>query len=214
MSFEESMSESVEQIVEVIGFGRRLVAYILDAVILWIVQAAIFFCGGGLLSLVGGDDSSGASLVISCLVFIVSVGYFVAFWATTGQTPGKMALGIKVIDTDGAPLSWGKAFLRYVGYIVSGVILSIGFLWIAFDDKRQGWHDKIAGTYVVGKDTHFSAADGVSLVPSDEGSSTGIVLAILAGLFFIAAPIVICAILLLLGPAVGNTFSTIIEGLE
>jgi hypothetical protein len=78
-----------------------------------------------------------------------------------------MIVGIKVVGKDGLPISSGKALLRYVGYIVSGAVLSIGFLWAAFDRKRQGWHDKMAGTYVIRDTDKFSPADTVRFVPSD-----------------------------------------------
>jgi len=90
---------------------------------------------------------------------------------STGQTLGKMVMGIKVISTDGSSVSWGKALLRLIGYIVSRIPLLLGFFWVSFDAKRQGWHDKIASTYIVRKDTHFSATDDITFVPSDAGSS-------------------------------------------
>jgi len=60
-----------------------------------------------------------------------------------------MALGIKIIRTDGSSISLGRSILRYIGYIIFGFILFIGYLWIAFDPEKQGIHDKIADTYVV-----------------------------------------------------------------
>jgi uncharacterized RDD family membrane protein YckC len=117
-----------------------------------------------------------------------------------------------VISADGSPVSWGKAFVRYLGYIVSGLVLALGFIWVAFDPKRQGWHDKIASTYVVRKETTFSAADAVTFVPSDSGSSAAIIIVALIGVF-VLVPICIIAVLLLLGPVVGNVFSNIVENL-
>lgn len=87
--------------------------------------------------------------IILAVAGIVKVAYFVGFWTWRGQTPGKMVLGIKVIRTDSSPITLGHAFLRYLGYIVSAIILYIGFIWIAFDSRKQGIHDKIADTYVV-----------------------------------------------------------------
>jgi uncharacterized RDD family membrane protein YckC len=75
--------------------------------------------------------------------------YATSFWSWRGQTLGKMLLSIKVIRTDGSNISVGYAVLRYLGYIISGVVLGLGFFWIAFDANKQGWHDKIADTYVV-----------------------------------------------------------------
>jgi uncharacterized RDD family membrane protein YckC len=60
-----------------------------------------------------------------------------------------MLIGIKVVSTDGSPITIGKAVLRYIGYIVSSLIFCLGFLWVIWDADKQGWHDKIAGTYVV-----------------------------------------------------------------
>jgi len=203
-----------ERTVTVIGFGRRLVAYLIDAIILWVVGACLGFVFFSLAASGRGQDAlTGANLALQCLSALIALAYLVVFWATSGQTPGKMALGIKVIGTDGAPVGWGKALLRYVGYIISGLVFALGFIWIAFDSKRQGWHDKIAKTYVVRKDTQFSASEPVSFVPSDAGSSTAIILVLLAFVVLILVPIVTIAILLLLGPVIGNVFSNIVENL-
>ena len=86
-----------------------------------------------------------------------------------------MVLGIKVISADGTSVGWGKALLRYIGYIISAIVLFLGFIWIAFDSKRQGWHDKIASTLVVHKDTQFSTTEPVTFVPSDQGSSAAVI---------------------------------------
>ena len=80
---------------------------------------------------------------------VISVAYWLGFWVWRGQTPGKMALGIKVIRTDSSPVKWQCALCRFLGYIVSVVTLFIGFIWVAFDGRKQGVHDKIADTYVV-----------------------------------------------------------------
>jgi uncharacterized RDD family membrane protein YckC len=218
MSFNTSLGQPIGQTVQVIGFGRRLVAYLIDVILLSVIGGCLGF-GAGVVSavLAGGRQDAGTSvtLLAQCLGVLIGAAYFVVFWATTGQTPGKMALGIKVISTDGSPVSWGKALLRYLGYIISGLVLSIGFIWAAFDAKRQGWHDKIAGTYVVPKETHFSAADAVTFVPSDSGSAAAVVVILVAiVLILVLVSIVVIAILLLLGPVVGNVFSNIIMNLE
>jgi hypothetical protein len=73
-------------------------------------------------------------------------------------------LDIKVIRTDGSSISWKEALLRYIGFIISTIPLFLGFIWIFFDSKRQGWPDKIASTYVVQKNTQFSSKDTVTFV--------------------------------------------------
>jgi uncharacterized RDD family membrane protein YckC len=81
---------------------------------------------------------------------LFSIAYYVGFWTWRGQTPGKMLLGLRVArESDGSPPGVARSILRYVGYLISGFVLFIGFIWIAFDSRKQGWHDKIAGTVVV-----------------------------------------------------------------
>ena len=81
---------------------------------------------------------------------VLSLAYYVIFTGSCGQTLGKMALRIKVIRKDGGDLGYGGAALREtIGKFVSGIILGIGYLMVAFDERKQGLHDKIAGSYVI-----------------------------------------------------------------
>jgi uncharacterized RDD family membrane protein YckC len=81
---------------------------------------------------------------------LFSIAYYVGFWTWRGQTPGMMLLGLRVArESDGIPPGLARSILRYVGYFISAFVLFIGFIWIAFDSRKQGWHDKIAGTVVV-----------------------------------------------------------------
>jgi uncharacterized RDD family membrane protein YckC len=118
------------------GFWRRLVAVIIDGVILGAIT-------GVLMAIFGAQQAA------SWLGSIIGIIYVIGFWTWRGQTPGKMVMGIKIIKTDGSPIGIGRAILRYVGYLVSTIIICIGYLMIAWDSKKQGLHDKIAGTYVV-----------------------------------------------------------------
>jgi uncharacterized RDD family membrane protein YckC len=79
----------------------------------------------------------------------VTVAYSVVFWVWRGQTVGKMVMNIRVLRGDGSNITIGYALLRYLGYIVCAIMLGTGFLWIAFDSRKQGIHDKIADTVVV-----------------------------------------------------------------
>ena len=74
----------------------------------------------------------------------------ILFWRKYGATPGKLAIYAKIVDarTGGRP-STGRLIARYFGYLVSIVPLFLGFAWIAIDRRKQGWHDKIAGTLVI-----------------------------------------------------------------
>ena len=97
----------------------------------------------------GVGDFLGMFLSFAILPAVL-MGYWIVFTAIWGQTLGKMALGIKVVDREGRPPGLWKAFLReVVGKLLSGVVIYIGYIWVAFDGEKRGWHDHIAGTYVV-----------------------------------------------------------------
>lgn len=88
-----------------------------------------------------------STMLLSFLV--VATVYFTACWATTGQTLGKLSLGIKVIRTDSSPVDLRFALRRFLGCILCTAALGIGFIVVAFDSHKQGWHDRLADTYVV-----------------------------------------------------------------
>ncbi len=118
--------------------GSRFLAFLIDVVILMVIQA--------ILGMVVGDNAS-ASTGLSLLV---TVGYYVFYQQRMGQTVGKKAMKIKVVDASGNTPTLGIFALReVVGKFVSGIILCIGYLMILWDPKKQGLHDKIASTYVV-----------------------------------------------------------------
>ena len=135
------------------GFWIRVVATIIDAVIVFILQ----FVLGSLLALTGfatGGVNEGAvsNMVILIQIFgyILSFAYYIIFTGHCGQTPGKMALRIKVIRSDGSQISYGRAAFREVpAKFISGIILGIGYLMVAFDEQKQGLHDRMADTYVI-----------------------------------------------------------------
>lgn len=74
----------------------------------------------------------------------------ILFWMARQATPGKMVFGARVVDaTSGLPIRFGQACIRYIGYYVSAIVLCLGFIWVAIDPRKQGWHDKMANTIVV-----------------------------------------------------------------
>lgn len=120
---------------ELAGIGERFLALIVDSVILGIISGALGADGRWFLGGVVG--------------FIVGVGYHWYFLTRqSGQTPGKMLLNIRVIKTDGTPISDTDAVLRYIGYVIN-FMLVLPWLWAVIDSENQGWHDKIAKTYVI-----------------------------------------------------------------
>jgi uncharacterized RDD family membrane protein YckC len=84
--------------------------------------------------------------------------YAATMWKMRGTTVGGIICGLKVIRLDGRPLDWTTAIVRALGCFVSLVVVGLGFIWVVFDDQKQSWHDKIAGTTVV------RVPKGVSLV--------------------------------------------------
>jgi uncharacterized RDD family membrane protein YckC len=84
------------------------------------------------------------------LSFVAVAVAVIGFWRYCGATPGKIAVGLKIVDAaTGAPPTLGRLVLRFFAYFVSALPLYLGFLWAAFDRRKQGWHDKIARTVVI-----------------------------------------------------------------
>jgi uncharacterized RDD family membrane protein YckC len=86
---------------------------------------------------------------LNVVIFVLYLVYFTFFLGTRGQTPGKMLCGLKVVRLDGSPVGFGRAAIRTLGYVLNQFTLYIGFLWVAIDPRKQGLHDKIAGTYEI-----------------------------------------------------------------
>lgn len=124
------------------GFWRRYFAYTIDMMIIGIVNASVGFSFAFAMS----ENGQGWAFLPSLLI---SAGYFVYFWSKqNGQTLGNRILAIKVVKEDGTTLDPMTGVVRYLGYLLSGAVLSLGYLWSIWDSKKQGWHDKIAKTIV------------------------------------------------------------------
>ncbi len=143
------------------GFWRRAVAYGIDKTILQIFFI-ILFVAGLLIQGVGQPVwhwmemdlyeslvESGVIWIYYLMVLFLDMIYFTWFHGSIGQTPGKMLMKLRVVQATGEPMTFGLAFLRWVGYLISTLAAYLGFIWIAFDRRKQGWHDKVAGTIVV-----------------------------------------------------------------
>lgn len=135
---------------EYVGFWPRVGASILDTIVVLVITLP-------LLSLIYGSAywtsdkfiMGPADFLISWVLPAVA---FVWLWVKTGQTPGKMAIGAKIVDAEtGQNISVGKAIGRYLSYFISAIAFCIGYIWVGFDPKKKGWHDHIAGTVVIRK---------------------------------------------------------------
>jgi uncharacterized RDD family membrane protein YckC len=119
------------------SFGRRLVAALVDG----LVFAVLF---GLLFALTNQGVAYGVGILFSLAYYTYFEG------SASGQTVGKRALGIRVIDfRTGAPIGYGRAFIRWIGRILSQIPCYLGYLWMLWDKEKQTWHDKLANDVVV-----------------------------------------------------------------
>lgn len=133
---------------EYAGFWIRLGATLVDTILIMVISVPLLVWIYGSSYLGDGRLIHGpAEFLISWVAPSVAT---ILFWRYKEATPGKMMLSLRIVDAQsGETPSIGQLIGRYFAYLVSGVVLCLGFLWIAFDRKKQGWHDKLAGTVVV-----------------------------------------------------------------
>jgi uncharacterized RDD family membrane protein YckC len=125
--------------------GSRLVAYILDLLIQFVIVVVL-----GIATIVLGAIFFPLAIVTSLAIIAVSLGYFPWFWARSGQTPGMAQMKIKVVrDADGGDLTAGQAILRVIGLWIGLAVFYIGVIWIFIDKRKRGWQDLIGGTVVI-----------------------------------------------------------------
>ncbi len=133
---------------EYVGFWSRVGASIIDSLLVAVI------CLPLVTWLYGGDYWLDPRLIKGPLDFLISwilpaVG-IVLFWIYRQATPGKMAISARIVDakTGQAP-STRQLVIRYLGYFISTIPFGLGLMWVGFDPRKQGWHDKLAGTVVV-----------------------------------------------------------------
>jgi len=133
-----------------IGFWKRFGATIVDTILLFIITCPplIWIYGWAYFDYDQTGFLAGpADFVISWIIPFIIVLFF---WMQKQATPGKMVIHAKIIDAKtGAKPTVKQWILRYIGYFISLIPLGLGYIWVAFDSRKQGWHDKIAGTVVV-----------------------------------------------------------------
>lgn len=139
-----------EMDVEYAGFWARVLASIIDSIcaMMIIVPVILAVYGTEYLSLV--QDKFVAGPVDMLVKYLFPAVATIIFWLARQATPGKMVIGVRVVDAETlGKLSVGQAILRYLGYYVSMIPLMLGLIWVGIDARKQGWHDKIAGTLVI-----------------------------------------------------------------
>ena len=134
------------------GFWKRFGALFIDTIVTIIGGAVIGFIFAIILFAGGIEDPDVLEGLGNILGFFLGWLYFSLMESSPTQgTLGKMALAIRVNDLEGNQVGFGKATGRYFGKIISTLILLIGFIMVAFTEKKQGLHDMMAGCLVVNK---------------------------------------------------------------
>jgi uncharacterized RDD family membrane protein YckC len=133
---------------EYVGFWSRLGASIIDSIIIIVITLPTLYL------IYGGDYFNSEEFIQGFSDVIISYVFpllaTILFWIYKCATPGKIALSVKIVDAKtGNNPTVRQSIIRYLGYYVSLIPLGLGFLWIAWDAKKQGWHDKMAGTVVI-----------------------------------------------------------------
>lgn len=137
---------------EYAGFWLRTGATIIDSILILLVTTPMLLTIYGLVYytdptpvIIAGPADFLVSYVFPAIAVIV-------FWQRKQATPGKMLVAVKIVDaTTGNPASTYQLIGRYFAYIISAIPLGLGYLWVVFDRRKQGWHDKLAGTMVIKK---------------------------------------------------------------
>lgn len=144
---------------QVIGFWKRLCAYLIDCFLLSTVYSIFYLSLTGISTIpLVIDENTGTSvffgmqMFIFVVIYILNACYYVFLQSSKLQgTIGKRLLGIKVVDESGGRISIGSSLLRFIAYSILSPIFYIGFIMVAFTKKKQGLHDLIAKTYVVNR---------------------------------------------------------------
>ena len=133
---------------EYVGFWARFAATLIDSILVIAVTLPITFAIYGKEYFLGAQLIKGfTDVAVNYLLPAIAI---LLFWMYRSATPGKMALGATIVDSmTGRPPTKGQLIGRYFAYYLSIIPLCLGFLWIAFDPRKRGWHDILAGTVVV-----------------------------------------------------------------
>ncbi|WP_411885075.1 RDD family protein [Polaromonas sp. YR568] len=135
---------------EYAGFWIRVWASLIDTVLLCILVYPLLTAIYGDAYWESTDFVHGPMDVL--ISWVLPAVVVVVFWLTRQATPGKMAIAARIVDAKtGDKPTTSQLLIRYVGYFVSTIPLCLGLFWVAFDARKQGWHDKMAGTVVVRK---------------------------------------------------------------
>jgi uncharacterized RDD family membrane protein YckC len=146
---EAVMSQAAGEGLEYVGFWLRVGAALIDTLLLLVVclPLATAIYGADYWRVTDKLLHGPADFLINWVLPAIAI---VLFWIYRQATPGKIAIGARIVDTNtGGKPSTRQLVIRYAGYYVATIPLLLGLVWVAFDARKQGWHDKMAGTVVV-----------------------------------------------------------------
>ena len=134
-----------------VGLYTRVIAFVLDAALINLVAIVVAVGASLILSLfhIPKELKTVLAAIAGAAYIVWSIGYFVAFWSSTGQTPGSRLMQIRVVTANGGPFRPRRAILRCIGLVLAALPLFAGYVLILFDGKRRGFQDRLAGTLVV-----------------------------------------------------------------
>jgi uncharacterized RDD family membrane protein YckC len=137
------------------GFWIRVVAYVIDSIIVGVigfVLSLVFAIVAVIVNpnVVADSQSTTVNLADNLVSLVISFAYFAGLWTLNGATYGQRWLGLRVVDANTfEAIRPGQAALRWLGLVISFLVLLLGVIWVAFDPRKQGWMDKMASTVVV-----------------------------------------------------------------
>jgi uncharacterized RDD family membrane protein YckC len=138
------------QNLEYVGFWLRAWASVIDSVLILLVTTPLLITAYGLAYYTGGKEGIIAGPADLLISYVGPAAATIAFWILRQATPGKIVVGARVVNArTGEPIGTGQSIVRYLGYYLSLLPLGLGFFWVGWDRRKQGWHDKLAGTVVV-----------------------------------------------------------------
>lgn len=141
---------SNQQPLQYVGFWLRLAATLIDSVLLVLITLPLMYVFMGASAFGPEADPSSGGIIAIFVNYLLPIIAVMTFWVLKSATPGKMLFQATIVDAKtGKKPSIGQFFGRYFAYILSALVFGLGYFWVIWDKRKQGWHDKLAGTVVV-----------------------------------------------------------------
>ena len=145
------------------GIFSRWIAWSIDHLIILGAWWVVGFIFGEIVSTFNLTENETVQKIVVIVVLVINLFiyflYYIGLWMVSGQTIGKSIIGLRVVRKDGSRIKMRNAIFRLLGYWVSALFFSLGYVWVLIDPRRQAWHDKIAGTIVVYSETWEEKAE-------------------------------------------------------